>query len=418
LKDYQHSLVRALLIVTCFIFTIILLTWANIKYSEQNPGGNDFLVHWVGTRAFMEEGISPYSDETARRIQTIAYGRPALEGEHELRVAYPLYSTLIFAPFALIKDYTIARALWMTLLEISIGLLIFMSIQITRWRPSLLVLLLFFVFGFTWYHSFRPLILGNSVVLVSLAVVGALLAIQYDKDELAGFLLGLSSIKPQVVVLLIAFVIIWGISKRRWLLVGWTIGTVVVLSAAAAIFIPDWIVQNLREVIRYPSYNPPGTLSAVFAYWWPAVGHRIGLGISLVLLVFLVLEWLGSIGKDYRHFLWTACMTLAFSQWIGIQTDPGNFVVLFLPLTIVFSAWYTRWGKSGSSLVVLSVLILFIGIWALFLQTVKYSDQPVQHPIMFFPLPAFVIMGLYWVRWWAVRPVDLWIDMMRQREQV
>ena len=75
---------------------VILLGWINYRYSVQNPGGNDFLVHWMGTRTFLTEDISPYSDETAKRIQVFAYGHPAGPGEHQLRVAYPLYSILFF----------------------------------------------------------------------------------------------------------------------------------------------------------------------------------------------------------------------------------------------------------------------------------------------------------------------------------
>ncbi len=69
-----------------------LLVWGNYRYTTQNPGGNDFLVHWMGTKSFFEDGLSPYSDEVALRIQTMVYGRAARAGEHELRVAYPLYS--------------------------------------------------------------------------------------------------------------------------------------------------------------------------------------------------------------------------------------------------------------------------------------------------------------------------------------
>ena len=47
------------------------------------------------------------------------------------------------------------------------------------------------------------------------------------------------------------------------------IGTIFLLAASAMLVIPDWMVQNLREVIRYPSYNPPGTPGAAFAAWWP-----------------------------------------------------------------------------------------------------------------------------------------------------
>jgi hypothetical protein len=276
----------------------------------------------------------------------------------------------------------------------------------------------YLLFIFLFYHSIRLLINGNAVILVTLGIILALVAIKNERDEVAGLLLGITTIKPQVVVLLILFVLLWGIAKKRWLLVGWLVGTVAVLSIAVGIILPDWILQNVREVIRYPEYNPPGTVGAAFATWWPAVGHRVGWVFSGVLGVILLVEWLGSGRADFRGFLWKACLTLTASQWIGIQTDPGNFIVLIMPVTLIFAMWETRWRKGGSLLVLISIVVLLVGIWALFLTTIEFGDQPIQSPVMFFPLPAFLLFGLYWVRWWAFKPPSLWVDLLQEREGI
>lgn len=417
MKSNRDSTVQVLGLILLVIVVTGALVWANYRFAKENPGGNDFLVHWVGTRAFFIDGLSPYSDEVAIRIQTIAYGRPAQAGEHELRVAYPLYSTFVFGPFALISDFALARAIWMTILEISIGLITYLSLQLTRWRPSTGMLVLIYLFAFLWYHSFRPLINGNAVILVTLWIVGAFLAIQSNKDELAGFLLGLATIKPQVIVLLFIFVLWWAATRRRWKLVLWMVGTVVILSIISTLLLPPWILENLREVIRYPGYNPPGTPGAAFAQWWPAIGKQVGWVITFLMAILLLLEWLAALKKEFRAFLWTACLTLVASQWIGIQTDPGNFIVLLIPLILVFSVWGARWKRSGLILTFTGMLLLFVGIWALFLTTIERSAQPVQSPVMFFPLPAFVLFGLYWIRWWAIQPPSLWVDLLMEREE-
>ncbi len=100
-----------------------------------------------------------------------------------------------------------------------------------------------------------------------------------EADELAGVLLGFATIKPQVVLLPILFVVFYALFNRRWRLVAWLGGTIVILSAAAAFLLPDWILQNIREVIYYPSYNPPGTPGAALAVWLPALGRPPGLRI-------------------------------------------------------------------------------------------------------------------------------------------
>ena len=138
--------------------------WGNISYVTKNPGGNDFLVHWVATQNFVYESISPYSDTTALEIQTMVYGRAARPGEHELRPAYPLFSIFLFLPFGLIKNYFIARAIWMTVLEISLFLSVFLLIKVTQLKLDKLLLAAVFVFSIFWYHGLRALINGNAVV--------------------------------------------------------------------------------------------------------------------------------------------------------------------------------------------------------------------------------------------------------------
>ncbi len=69
---------------------IVLLGWGNLKFVQQNPGGNDFLVNWMGTQSLVKENLSPYSDTVTTRIQREVYGRPALVGqEEEMRVTAP-----------------------------------------------------------------------------------------------------------------------------------------------------------------------------------------------------------------------------------------------------------------------------------------------------------------------------------------
>ena len=89
MKNHQKAIYWMGAIFLCIIL-LVLLTIANYQFSKNNPGGTDFLVHWVGTRAYFGEGISPYSDQVALEIQQMVYGRAALPGEHELRVAYPI----------------------------------------------------------------------------------------------------------------------------------------------------------------------------------------------------------------------------------------------------------------------------------------------------------------------------------------
>jgi hypothetical protein len=387
------------------MLAVVGLTWANYNFAQNNPGGNDFLVHYIGTRALLFEGTSPYKESVAIRIQNTAYGHPAQEGEHELRVAYPLYSAFLFSPFALISNYVVARAIWMTILEMALILGAYINLRTTNWHPKLWLQAFYFLFAILWYHAVRGVINGNAVILVSFLISLFFYAVQRNNDSLAGVLLALTTIKPHLVILLVIFTCIWALYRSRWALFLWFLGTMAVLVIGGMLLVPNWIQQNIWEILRFPSYNPVLTLGEALGEWIPAIRNQIPWVIALVLGLLLIAEWWATRNKSFSHYLWACCLTLTVGQWIGIPTDPGNFIILFPALTIVLATWEKRWGRSGEFIVTGLLLSLLVGLWLLFITSLEKAYQPIQAPIMFIPLPAFMILGLYWVRWWIISPV-------------
>jgi hypothetical protein len=304
----------------------------------------------------------------------------------------------------------------MSALEIGLIGLTFLTLRLANWKPGRGMLIFVLLFSLLWYHGMRPLINGNAVILVALLLVAGLLALRNGEEELAGVLLAFSTIKPQVVLLPLAYLVLWAIYRRRFKMVGWLVGTVGLLTVSGLLLLPDWILQNLREVIRYPLYNPPGTLQSALEVWFPAAGDRIGLAVTVVLALLLLVEWWRNRNGDPRAILWVFSLTLVVSQWIGIQTDPGNFVILIVALFTVISIWEDRWGVLGRIMTLGVLGVLLVGIWAIFLGTIDFDYQPIQSPVMFLPLPGILLVLLYWVRWWAVRPPNLWYDLLKQKD--
>jgi len=104
------------------------------------------------------------------------------------------------------------------------------------------------------------------------------------------------------------------------------------------------------------------------------------------------------------------------NEWIGIKTDPKNFLILYTPLVLVFATWEERWGKQMRWATIASLALLGIGLWFLFLGTLPAGIQQQSHPSLFFPLPLFLFIGLYWVRWWAIRSTQPYLDQLRSAE--
>ena len=393
------------------------LGYVNIQYTRRYPGGNDFIPRWLGTRLFLMQGIDPYSQEATLEIQKMIFGRPARTDEDQSLFVYPFYSTLIFSPFAVIADYPAARGLWMLVLELSVLAITGISISLARWRLSTLGLAVIFIFAILWYHSLRPMINGNPAIVVTLFIALALLAIRNESDVLAGVFLAFSTIKPQMVFLFILLVMIWAVSKKRWKLIISTLSTLVILVVIGSFLIPNWILHNIWQMLAYPKYTLPGSPGAILAGWLPGVGSKVGLALTLVLAVLLIWEWWQVLRKEFRWFYWTACLTLTLTNLIGIRTETANYIAMLPALILVFSIWDERWRLVGKIMIVLSLLSLFFGLWWLFITTIQPGVQPIQSPVMFFPVPLFLLIGLYWVRWWAIQPTRPLLDELRSAQR-
>lgn len=416
-RRHPQLLIIGLIILS--ILALAFLTWANHRYTAQNPGGSDLLARWVGTRLFLLEGKSPYSQEVSDEIQRQYYGRLARSNEDQVLFVYPLYSIFIFAPYALIGDFATARAVWMTTLEVGLVLLVLASVSLNRWRVSPPMLAGLLLFSTLWYYSVRVLINANAAVLIALMVAGAFLAIRSGRDGLAGLLLAYTTIKPQMTAVLLVFVLLWAMSQRRWVLFWSILGNLVLLAAVASLLLPNWIWQDLVQIFAYPDYTLPTTPSEMFMVWMPGVGKRMGQGLTVAMAVMLIFEWRAAWGKEFRWLLWTACLTITATHLIGIPTATENYTIMFPALVMVFAAWDEQWGPVGRSLIFASYAVLLFGVWWLFLATLERGAQPIQGSIMFFPLPVFLLISLYWVRWWVLRPEQPLLDRVRlfKREQ-
>jgi hypothetical protein len=407
---------RPYVLILLVILVLIALTWANYRFAAQNPGGNDFLPRWLGTRLFFTEGWNPYFDRTTQAIQNMVYGRPAISGEDQVLFVYPFYSIVIFGPYAVIGDYVLARALWMTTLEAALFVLAGLSISLSRWRPAGWLLVILLLFSLLWYHGLRPVINGNASILCAMLIALGFLAIRSNHDVLSGVLFALTTIKPQMVILLLPFILIWAVSQRRWPLFWTLLGSLAILIAATSLLLPSWVIDNLRQILAYPGYTLPGTPGAIFASWLPGIGCQMGWLLTAFMIGLLLLEWWVAWQKDFNWFYWTACLTLVITNLIGVRTATENFIAIFPGLILVFTCWDERARRAGKFIVLVVLMLLLFGLWALFLGTMIKVDQPTQNPVMFFPLPFFMLIGLYWVRWWALRPQRGLMDALRKAQ--
>jgi hypothetical protein len=74
-----------------------------------------------------------------------------------------------------------------------------------------------------------------------------------------------------------------------------------------------------------------------------------------------------------------------------------------------------HWSHRGQWISVLLAFIIFAWEWAILINDLN-SPQPGMQLNLLLPLPLILFIGLYWVRWWAIKPKQLLIEEMRLGE--
>lgn len=397
------SWVRRVAEAALLVAVLVGLGIANYRLALQAPGGNDFLARWVGANQWLVSDRNPYDPQVSLVAQTLIYGRPAdrAAGEDVAHFAYPLFSMLFFGPFGLLP-YPLARAVWMTILEVSLPVLAIFGMRLAGWRPSVWIQRSLILFSVLWYHGFRAVILGQFAVLEALLITGALLAIQRREDGVAGVLIGLSLAKPQMTVLLLPFVLLWAYASRRFSILIWALGTIAILLGGSLALIPDWPIEWVRQILDYTSYTAVGPPVSILAGLIPSAARAITTVLTGLALLYLILEWVRALGKGDRWFQWTAALTIVMTNLIALRTATTNYVVILPALILIFSVLAERWGPRANAAILMTLGILFIGIWAQFLATVEGNQE---HPALYLPVPLLALAGLWWSKWWVVRQV-------------
>jgi hypothetical protein len=395
----------AILLISLTLAVLGGLVWANTQYVRVQPAEKDFLVPWLGMRTFLQYGDSPYSDPATQRAQILFYGRLAAPGQDPLALWLPFPVELLYFPIALVNDYVLARAIWTTCLEIALVALAFLSLRMTGWKPGHLFLPVILLFPLLWVFGAFSLESGSAAGFMALALVGFLLALRNERDELAGVLLILLVSSASFFGVLTFFILWWVIYQRRWRVMWGFIMGLAVLLGLAFLFLPGWFMPYLSAMLSHSVYAIGYTTTGIFASLSPVAGPRLGWVLAAILLLVLFFEWGNTLVKDFRAFLWMVSLTVSLTPLLGIPMVPKDYLILIVPLMLLLALlgerrpWLKRWGVPGI------VILLLVGMWYLILALVSANAYTTLINILILFLPVMLVLGLYWMRWWYIRTV-------------
>jgi hypothetical protein len=400
--------IRFLLLILIVLVGVFI---ANLTLARTLPGGEWVFLRWSGARAFLIENIEPYSSEIARRTQEVAYGRIAFSSDYPYVLNDPFFIVLLYAPLALLWDFTLVRAIWMLLSEIALVASVLLALNLAEWQPPRWFYVLLIGFGVLSQFSLNGLAAGTPTILLAFLYLSILLALRSFSDELAGALLALVAYQWEVGGLFFLFILFFVITNRRWGVLGGLGMAMFVLLVVSFLTNPGWGLPYIRAVLADWFRGENLTLGHILSTWFPNARFPLGNIVAIVLGFVVFAEWVASVHEHYRRIVWTAALSLAATPLMGFAIFPSNHVVLILPFIMVLALVWERWQRRRVFFAMLVFLLVLVIPYALYLRAVYIYDQLILDLISVLP-PIAAILGLYWMRWWVLRSPRTWFDRL------
>jgi Glycosyltransferase family 87 len=337
--------------------------------AHDRPRGNlsDLYPRWLGARELLLRGRDPYAADITREIQTGYYGRPIDasrpdDPKDQQGFAYPVYVVFVLAPTVKLP-FAVVQKVFVMLLVLLTGWSVPLWARALGWRLSLPVSVSWIILVSGCFPAIQGFRLQQLTLLVAALLALALCTLAESHFALAGVLLAVAAIKPQLAALPIAVLCIWSLGnlrERQRLLWGMGI-TMFLLVAGGEVLLPGWISKFRAASADYWRYTGGGR-SVLDVELTPALGRIIS---ALLVAVLFYFAWrLRQAEARSRDFGWLLALTLATTLMVIPMFAPYNQVLL-LPVFIVIARGIRPLWASGrvSRFFVVAVALTVLWPW-------------------------------------------------------
>jgi hypothetical protein len=301
------------------------------------------------------------------------YGRLARPDEDQVAFAYPLYAAFFVLPFIMLP-YALAESFWIALLAMLVVCAVIVLTRFFDWYLSLFGLVTFIAFILAFYPVLRGIFLGQFTLLVFASFVFGLALLAQRRDESAGWVLALGSVKPHVAFIVLTVILVWGIAQRRWRLLCGFLSALALLVLAATLCLPNWLIEFIGAVGAYQSYIQIGSplqvlCETLFPAGWASI---IAAVLTIVLFGVLVYQLARTIRFGLPGFIPTVELAMIVTTLAMVRTATTDQAMLLVPW-VHWLSHLARAGRYGWMWLVAGVVLVLP--WVVFLSTLSGNQE-------------------------------------------
>jgi len=351
--------------------------WVLVPYQKADaaahgrPRGNlsDLYPRWLGTRELLLHHRDPYSSEVTREIQSGYYGRPLdprrmddprfNEPKDQQGFAYPLHVIFLLAP-TIGLPFPVVQAGFRWLLVILTLASVLLWLRVLRWRPSAATTAIIILLTLGSYAVVQGIKLQQLTLVVSALLAGCGAALVAGHFSLAGFLLALATIKPQLALPLAGWLTLWAASdwrRRQSFIWSFALSMAIFLGASEYI-LPGWMREFRDAVAAYRQYTGgAGSLLDVLTTPW--LGKILA---AVAVLAVVVMGWkVRRASHDSAAFSSILALVLAVTLVIVPSFAPYNQVLLLPAVFLITISWKDLWSRGSLTRVACGLGLLVVG---------------------------------------------------------
>ena len=377
-------------------------------FGSERGNGSDLYPRWVGARELLLHHNNPYSAEVTEEIQRGFYGHVLGRAEYQRNderirdslsdpeeFVYPVYVVFLLAPSLPFSFATVSRVFMGILLVLTPSSLWLwmrgLGLRLRGWEAGL---------GLITVMSSYPVVDGLHLQQITLLVAGlmagALAALERGWLVVAGVLMALTMVKPQLAILVVIFLLLWTLGewRARWRFAAGFGGMMAVLLGASEVVLPGWFGMWRKALGSYAAnHKPPllldmmgrgtawmvaGLAMAAIAgvFWYVRKDAAAGRGFSFAVVAALALTVmvLPNAGRAYYNevllvpgVLWMATVGRELGEknrlsdgmwWVAAGVLVAAWI-LALPPSVAVLAWHHRFEREATFLVTGPEFLMF-----------------------------------------------------------
>jgi hypothetical protein len=387
-------------------------TLVNLRLASTFQLQDDFAPRWVAAREWMQTGASPYSDSTHKAtLDLLDANANDPTSLNQGRFVDPSWYVLFYLPLSFVP-YPIARAIWMTLIEMSLILSVFLSIRMAGFKLSIPETLVMSFLILVFYPFFKSILtVSITAPYVFLTLLAVHLALK-KQGTMAGLLFALSVWMVPLSFLLVILFMIWLGARRDNSLAKIFFSSLGFFVVVSLILFPGWIADWFATYLRLnPDFSWVRTPLMVVGGLFPGASTQIAIALSLAMLIIMLVEWYGIGDREGRGFHWKLMLTLNLLYLFNLTSEGIYLLWLFAPLFSVYKYLTEKWRVSGRIIAWVTYLALIFIHWRRFQFTQNWL--PEESSLVILLLPILTMFGLQWFRWWATVSPKALIDSIK-----